>query len=115
MKLRITFLLVFIILSACEKEEPIIGSEFRVVVESTADLACRLPVIRFLDKETEVKERTNLETLTYTAVNLDNTLNVVGNNLIIEFRKVKDEELRICNTFGIMIPGVSIVNARLAD
>jgi hypothetical protein len=115
MKLRITFLLVFIILSACEKEEPIIASEFRVVVEGTADLACRLPVIRFLDKEAEVKEQTNLETLTYTAVNLDNTLNVAGNILIIEFTKVKDEELRVCNHFGINIPGVSIVKARLVD
>jgi hypothetical protein len=115
MKLRITFLLVFIILSACEKEEPIIGSEFRVVVEGTSDLACSLPVIRFLDNEAEVNERTNLETLTYNAINLDNSLNVVGNTLIIEFRKVKDEELRVCNHFRINISGVSIVKARLAD
>jgi hypothetical protein len=115
MKLRITFLLVFIILSACEKEEPIIGSEFRVVVESTSDLICYLPVIRFLDKEAQVKDQTDLETLTYNAIRLDKALNVVGNILIIEFTQVADEELLVCNTSGIPIPGVSIVKARLAD
>jgi hypothetical protein len=115
MKLRITFLLVFIILSACEKEEPIIGSEFRVVVESTSDPICYLPVIRFLDKEAQVKDQTDLETLTYNAIRLDKALNVVGNILIIEFTQVADEELLVCNTLGIPIPGVSIVKARLAD
>jgi len=40
---------------------------------------------------------------------------VVGNILIIEFTQVADEELLVCNTSGIPIPGVSIVKARLAD
>jgi hypothetical protein len=115
MKIRTKFLLIFILASSCEKEEPILGNEFRVVVESTSDLACYLPVIRFLDKEAQVKEQTNLETLTYNAISLDKALNVVGNTLIIEFTQVADTDLRVCNTLGIPIPKVSIVNARLAD
>ncbi|MFT7204815.1 MAG: hypothetical protein ACI8YP_003306 [Algoriphagus sp.] len=107
--------MVCFLLLACEKEEPTIRNEFRVVVESTSDLACYLPVIRFLEKDARVKEQTDLDTLTYNAVSLDEALNKVGNLLIIEFRKLKYEELRICNTFGIPIPGVLIVNARLAD
>jgi hypothetical protein len=115
MRIRTIFLLIFLIASSCEKEEPIIKNEFRVVVEDTRDLACYLPVIRFLDKEDQVKKQTDLETLTYSAINLDNSFNITGNILIIEFRKVKDEELRICNTLGIPFPGVFIVNTRLAD
>lgn len=115
MEIRFAFLLIFLFASSCEKEEPTIRNEFRVVVESTSDLACYLPVIRFLDKETEVKERTKLETLTYNAVSLDETLNKVGNLLIIEFTQVENKDLRICNTFGIPIPPVFIVNARISD
>jgi hypothetical protein len=115
MRIRTIFLLIFLIASSCEKEEPIIKNEFRVVVEDTRDLACYLPVIRFLDKEAQVKQRTNLETLTYNALKLENALNVAGNILIIEFNQVADPDIRVCNTFGIPIPGVSIVKARLGD
>ena len=65
MKTRIIFLLGLFIAFSCEDESVLADNEFTVVVESTADLACALPVIRFLDKEAEVKERTKLETLTY--------------------------------------------------
>ncbi|MFT5772907.1 MAG: hypothetical protein ACI9ZX_002311, partial [Algoriphagus sp.] len=52
--------MVCFLLLACEKEEPTIRNEFRVVVESTSDLACYLPVIRFLEKDARVKEQTDL-------------------------------------------------------
>ena len=113
MKTRIIFLLGLFIAFSCEDESVLADNEFPVVVESTADLACALPVIRFLDKEAEVKERTKLETLTYNAYHLDNSLNVTGAKLTVEFAEVQDEDLRACNTLGIGIPGLSILNGRL--
>ena len=115
MKTRIVFLLGLFIAFSCEDEAVIADKEFTVVVESTADLACALPVIRFLDKAPDVKKSTKLETLTYNAYHLDDSLDAIGNTLIIEFTGVQDEELRACNTFGIAIPAVSIVKARLTN
>ena len=115
MKTRTIFLLGFFLAFSCEDEDALANNEFTVIVESTADLACALPVIRFLDKGAEVKKRTKLETLTYNAYHLDNTLNVTGEKLIVEFEDVKDEDLRVCNTLGIGIPGISIIKARLRN
>lgn len=115
MKTRIVFLLGLFVAFSCEDEAVIADNEFTVVVESTADLACALPVIRFLDKEPDVKKRTKLETLTYNAYHLDDSLNANGNKLIIEFTEVQDEESRVCNTHGIAIPKISIVKARLTN
>jgi len=54
MKIRLTFLLLLFLASSCEKEE-MIYNEYRVVVESTSDISCGLPIITFLDKESEGK------------------------------------------------------------
>ena len=89
--------------------------EFRVIVESTSDISCSLPIIRFLDKEAEVKAQTGLETLTYNAYHLDNSLNVVGNSILVEFTEVRDEDLLACLAIGISYPGIAITNARLAN
>ena len=115
MKIRLLFLIGLFATFSCENEDMLAGNEFIVVVESNADLACALPVNRFLDKGDEVKKRTKLETLTYNAYHLDNSLNVIGEELTIEFGEVKDEDLRACNTLGIGIPGISILKARLTN
>ncbi|MEP1956742.1 MAG: hypothetical protein ABJ333_15340 [Algoriphagus sp.] len=107
-------MLLLLFLASCEKEETPIN-EFRVVVESTADISCGLPVIRFLDKESEVKRLTDFNTLSYNAYSLDNSLNTAGDTLIIQFIKLSDENFRICNRLGISYPGIKIVSARLAD
>jgi hypothetical protein len=115
MKTRIVILLGLLITFSCEDENTLADNEFTVIIESTADLACALPVIRFLNKGAEVKQRTKLETLTYNAYNLDKSLNVSGEKLIIEFEEVQDEDLRVCNTLGIGIPGISIIKAQRKD
>lgn len=115
MKIRLLFLIGLLATFSCENEDTFADNEFIVIVESTADLACALPVIRFLEKGEEVKKRTKLETLTYNAYHLDNSLNVTGEKLIIEFGEVRDEDLRACNTLGIGILGISILKARLTN
>lgn len=90
-------------------------NEFRVVVENTADISCGLPIISFLDKEADVKQRTNRETLSYNAYSLDNSLNTAGNILLIEFTELSDQDIRVCNTLGIPYPGIKILSARIAD
>ena len=114
MKTYATLFLLLLLASSCYKDE-MINNGFRVVVENKADISCRLPVIRFLNKEAEVKRRTKLESLTYNAYQLDNSLNIVGDTLIVEFTQVMDEDLRPCLAFGISYPGIAIVNARIAD
>jgi len=115
MKKSIVLLSGLFLVFSCEKEDVLAGNEFTVVVESKADLACSLPVIRFLDREDEVRKKTKLETLTYNAYHLESSLNVVGEELIIEFTELADEDMRVCNTLGITIPGLSIISARQAN
>lgn len=100
---------------SCESENALYNNEFTVIVEDTADLACGLPVIRFLDKTSPVRKKTSLETLTYSAYELDDSLNIVGTKLIVEFTEVSPENSRVCNTLGVSYPGITIVNARLAN
>lgn len=108
------FPLLLVLLSSCDKED-MINNEFRVVVESTSDISCSLPVIRFLDREAEVKSLTNSQTLTYNAYHLDPSLNILGNSLLVEFTQIVEEDLRPCLDIGISYPGISIQNARIAD
>jgi hypothetical protein len=115
MKLRVVLFFGTFLLLSCGNDEILPGNEFTVIVENTSDLACALPVIRFLDKEIEVKKKTKLETLTYNAYHLNNSLNVNGRKLIIEFTLVANEDMRACNTLGIGFPGISITNARFLD
>lgn len=91
------------------------GEEFTVRIESTSDISCGLPVILFLEKSDQVKEKTNEESLEYNAYGLDESLNVIGNELLITFGKVRDEDFRACRAIGIPYPAVSILNARLRD
>ncbi|WP_057938310.1 hypothetical protein [Algoriphagus resistens] len=114
MKTRITLLLLLFWAVSCEKED-MIDKGFKIVVENNSDISCGLPVIRFLNKEAEVKALTDLKTLTYNAYHLDNSLNAVGNTLIVEFTQVMEEDLRACLAIGISYPGISIINARLTD
>ena len=102
--------LLFILLS-CDDSETNTVEEFTVVVESTADLACALPLVRFKDSMLKVKGKTSVESLVYTAYQLDPSLNVQGAELIIEFKDVLPEDLRVCNTLGIFYPSIAIVTA----
>ncbi|PZV75472.1 hypothetical protein CLV31_1373 [Algoriphagus aquaeductus] len=51
----------------------------------------------------------------YNAYGLDESLNVIGNELLITFGKVKEEDFRVCRTIGIPYPAVSILSARLKN
>lgn len=97
---------------SCRDEQVIPNNEFTVIVENTNDPACHLPLIRFLEKENQVKKRTSYESLVYNAYFLDNNLNIVGKKLIIEFKDVDLKDLRVCNTMWIGYPGIAIVSAR---
>jgi hypothetical protein len=114
MKTKLTFLLLILFASSCDKEG-MPFKEFIVIVEATADVSCGLPVIRFLGKEAEVRQRTNLEALTYNAYSLDNSLNTAGILLYIEFTELSDQDFRACNTLGITYPGIKITSARPVD
>ena len=98
---------------SCESQNDASENEFTVIVESKSDFACGLPLIRFLENQSRVQERTQLETMTYNVYHLDNSLNIVGTKLIIEFQEVASEDMQACNTMGIMYPAISIVKARL--
>jgi hypothetical protein len=115
MKIGVIMLFILFFIFSCKNDEILVSNEFTVIVESTADFTCYLPVIRFLDNEDEVKKRTGMETLTYNAYHLDSSLNVVGNTLTIDFTQVTDEDIRVCNTFGIPIPGIVIISERLTE
>ena len=107
-------LLIGVVLS-CDDDSMSGSNEFTVIVESTSDMACFLPIIRFTNKFEKVREKTSLETLVYNAYQLDNSLNVVGAQLIIEFEDVAPEDFRACNTLYIGYPGITIINARRAN
>ena len=89
--------------------------EFSVIIEQTSDSSCGLPVIRFLEREDEVRAKTKKESLTYNAFNLEESLNVVGKELIIEFGEIQEKDFRPCNTLGISYPAISILKARSKD
>lgn len=97
---------------SCQEDLDPREREFAVVIEQTSDISCGLPVIRFLDREDEVKEKTLKKSLIYNAVNLEESLNVVGKELIIEFEEVQEKDFRPCLAIGIPYPGISIVKAR---
>jgi hypothetical protein len=115
MKTKLVFFLGLFILYSCDNEDTLADNEFLVVIENTADIACSLPVIHFLQKEEQVKKKTSIETLTYNAYHLDNSLNVVGTKLIIEFTRISTQDIHVCNTLGTGYPGISIVRARPAN
>ena len=107
-------LLISVVLS-CDDDSMSGSNEFTVIVESTSDMACYLPIIHFTNKFENVRSKTSYETLVYNAYHLDNSLNVVGAQLIIEFEDVAPEDFRACNTLYIGYPGIAIINARRAN
>ncbi len=111
----IVFGLLISIALSCDDDSMFGSNEFTVVVESTSDMACSLPIIRFTNKFEKVRRKTSLETLEYNVYHLDNSLNVVGAQLIIEFEDVALEDLRACKMFGIGYPGIAIIKARRAN
>lgn len=116
MRLSPKYLLFFAVLSTFGCQDDLVpGEEFSVRIESTSDIFCGLPVILFLEKSDQVKEKTNEESLEYNAYGLDESLNVIGNELLITFGKVKEEDFRVCRAIGIPYPAVSILSARLRD
>jgi hypothetical protein len=114
-KVALLVALVISLLFSCENENDARDNEFTVIVESKSDFACGLPLIRFLGDQSRVQERTRMEVMTYNAYHLDNSLNIVGAKLIIEFEEVAHEDMRFCTTLGIGYPAVSIVKARMAN
>lgn len=100
---------------SCRDDSDPRTKEFTVIVEQTNDISCHLPVIRFLDREDEVRAKTKKETLSYNAYELEKSLNVIGNELIIEFGKVQEEDFRACLAIGISYPEIAILKARLKE
>ena len=116
MRLSPKYLLFFAVLSTFGCQDNLVpGEEFMVRIESTSDISCGLPVILFLDKKDQVRAKTNDESMEYNAYGLDESLNVIGNELLITFGKVKEEDFRVCRTIGIPYPAVSILSARLKN
>jgi hypothetical protein len=113
--LKIIIMLFLGALISCENDDILAHDEFLVIVDSESDLACSLPVIRFLDKVEKVKEKTSLETLTYNAHNLDSNLNITGTRLLVKFTETASEDFRVCNTLGIGYPWITIIEARLQN
>ncbi len=113
--LKIIIILFLAALVSCENDDILTDDEFLVIVDSEGDVACGLPVIRFLDQAENVREKTSLETLTYNAHNLDNNLNVTGTTLLIKFKETVPEDFRACNTLGISFPWITITDARLKN
>jgi len=115
--MKAVHLLFFGILLAfsCQDDPDPRKEEFAVIIEETNDISCGLPVIRFLDREEEVRGKTKKETLSYNAYGLEQSLNVEGNELIIEFGEVPEENFRACLAIGISYPGIAILKARLKD
>ena len=107
-------LLICVVIS-CEDDSVGGSNEFTVIVESTSDTACHLPVIRFTNKFENVKRKTSLETRVYNAYHLESSLSVVGAKLIIEFEDVALEDLRVCNMLGVGYAGIAITRARRAN
>jgi hypothetical protein len=105
MKLKYLAIIGTLFSFSCQEDLDPREKEFEVVIEQTSDMSCGLPVIRFLDREDEVKEKTQRESLVYNAFNLEESLNEVGKELIIEFEEVQEKDFRICNHYGISYPG----------
>ena len=97
---------------SCDDTDSTNSDEFTVVVESTADLACGLPLIRFTGNFIQVRSKTSRESLVYNAYHLDHSLNVLGTRLVVRFEDVAVEDLVVCNMLGMGYPAVAIVSAR---
>ncbi len=109
---NIIIVLLLILSISCRDEEITPEEEFAVIIVSTSDFACRLPLIQFLEKEEKVKEKTSYESVVFNAYRLDNSLNEIGKKLIIRFDALGAKDFRVCNTMGINYPGIAIVSAR---
>jgi hypothetical protein len=112
---KIVVLIFVATLISCENNDILVDDEFLVIVDSERDLACGLPVIRFLDKTEKVRKLTSLETLTYNAYNLESSLSVTGTILLVKFTETAPENYRVCSTLGIAYPWITIVSAKLKN
>lgn len=110
--LKIIGILFFSIVVSCQSDDTHPEDEFLVIVTDGGDISCSLPVIQFLDNFEKVKAKTSLETLTYNAYKLDDSLNIPGKKLIIRFILTPPEDHRACNTLGIFFPWITITEAR---
>jgi hypothetical protein len=113
--LRTIIVIAIGILVSCERNEINVNDEFLVIVEEEKDIACGLPVLKFLDRAENVKEKTSYETLTYIAHQLDSSFNKKGTELIIKFNRTIPEDLVPCNALGIWYPGITVLEARLSN
>ena len=107
----ILFGAIFSTICSCDDSE-LTADEFTVVVESTADFACSLPLIRFTDNIIKVKSKTLQESLVFNAYHLADSLNMMGATLIVQFEDVDPAAYRVCNTLGLGYPEITIVSAR---
>lgn len=103
-----------IMVSGCEYHD-IYGEEFLVIVESQGDMACGLPVVRFVQPSDRLETKTSSKSLHYHVMGLDSELNVPGNEVLVRFHMTPPEDMTPCLAIGIWYPRISILEARVAN
>jgi hypothetical protein len=107
----LTFLMFAVFFVGCENHDFGEGRA-TVIVEETADIACGLPVIRFLTAPDGSAPADFSGSEVFTAFNLESSLIVEGAELIITFDEVPAEKLQPCLAVGTWYQSIWITSAR---
>jgi len=78
-------------------------------------VACRLPVLGFLEDSVRIRMATNRNDLVYTVIDLPATFAVQNKNLYVSVAVLKPEEEFACTTLGISYPHLKILDVKARD
>lgn len=111
----VMFMACFIVLMACEGIDEVCERDehqFQVTVLETD--FCNLILIEFLEEDSyAVQQITGSEELKYYALNPNKILVHPGQNLLVEFRNMNENEWIDCPTFAPTYPGIVLLSLQI--
>ncbi len=121
MKSAVITLLICIIFVSCKKDskEPICGCVLpyhiyylKAKVVHTSDISCYLPVLDFSEDSLRIRNQTKLNNLTFIVKNLPANLIVQDQKIYVSVESLLAGEQPVCNTLGIPLPPLKVVDAK---
>ena len=121
MKSGVATFLICITFFACNKEQvcdcviPYQVSYLKAKVTQTSDISCYRPVLDFSEDSLRIRALTKLNNLTFTAINLPPNYIINNQKVYVSVVTLPTEEEFPCNTLGILLPRLKVVDAKARD
>jgi hypothetical protein len=118
MKYTVISLIACITFSGCNKEKvcncvmPYQIYYLKAKVIQTSDISCNMPVLDFSEDSLRIRSLTNLDNLIYTISNLQSNYIIQNQKLYVSIVSLKPNEEFPCNTIGILLPRLKVVDAK---